>query len=446
MAAGKHLTETGSNQELQAGFDCDEMDMSKSVAEDRPSVSVEEITILAYRDMLQAMAYPYGILTLKQVKLAKTFGKLLRIPEARQKLEMRAVYVSLESKRDFKRATEELSVQEGTSSSPVTEIVRRTGNKIKKRKEKRPRRTALELSVPSAAASASPCLHSLADVGSVVPPFLRPTPVTQLEATVERVVEIYRGKIRALWRDQGSHRHRRLARNAEISAISAQMFRNIWKQLITPLSLQLTGRKMKSESLRMMDALAMRALYLMNEIIVERGVVEDSLKNGFIEMAQARYVMGSRSVSSLKFPSEMVASCVVESETKKIGTLDGQGDHSAPMFDERSLTSQLSVAPEETNPSDSPEKEGGLRHRKGELESGDANEKSTDEKPLTMSGKDPLKWFGVLVDANLRRSQKNFKSAVARCVHLVNLQAELVRVVDEFRRLRASSKEASAEE
>jgi hypothetical protein len=49
--------------------------------------------------MLQAMAHPYGILTVKQMKLAKTFARLLGISDARQKLEMRAVYASLESKR-----------------------------------------------------------------------------------------------------------------------------------------------------------------------------------------------------------------------------------------------------------------------------------------------------------------------------------------------------------
>lgn len=49
---------------------------------------------------------------------------------------------------------------------------------------------------------------------SVVPRLLRPVPITPLSATINRVVEMYHGQVRALWRGQG----RLLARNFELSA------------------------------------------------------------------------------------------------------------------------------------------------------------------------------------------------------------------------------------
>jgi hypothetical protein len=66
-----------------------------------------------------------------------------------------------------------------------------------------------------------------------------------------------------------------------------------------------------------LDELAGRALWLMNEIIVEREQFDSFVKNGFILMAQARYVLGTTAVSSLKFPASMTASYVVECEVSE---------------------------------------------------------------------------------------------------------------------------------
>ena len=93
-----------------------------------------------------------------------------------------------------------------------------------KRKEKKNRTKALLRRVKEAASS-SPSTSSaqpedqhgvqlLNTAGSqVVPPLRRPIPVTPLSATIDRVIEIYRGQVRALWKSQ-----RPYGRNTELSA------------------------------------------------------------------------------------------------------------------------------------------------------------------------------------------------------------------------------------
>jgi ABC-type phosphate transport system substrate-binding protein len=98
-----------------------------------------------------------------------------------------------------------------------------------KRKEKKNRTKALLRRVKEAASSTpstsalpqdeqhQQVQEQLLDVAGsqIVPPLRRPIPVTPLTTTIDRVIEIYRGQVRALWKSQGQ---RPYGRNTELSA------------------------------------------------------------------------------------------------------------------------------------------------------------------------------------------------------------------------------------
>ncbi|CAK9795104.1 Coiled-coil domain-containing protein 115 [Anthophora quadrimaculata] len=136
----------------------------------------------------------------------------------------------------------------------------------------------------------------------------------------------------------------------------------------------------------------LHSLELMQEKVNVNVQMEKILRDGYIELAKAKYIRGKESISVLQVPmdDERVVS-LFELETK----LTEETGKIIPNFD----ISFKNL------------------------------DKSEDEI------QDPIKWFGVLVPQNLRIAQKRFQESVYLAVRAANIQAELTSVLDKLQSL-----------
>ncbi|KAJ8883571.1 hypothetical protein PR048_015415 [Dryococelus australis] len=132
---------------------------------------------------------------------------------------------------------------------------------------------------------------------------------------------------------------------------------------------------------RQLDVLAVEMLELMQEQLRVKAQLTDVMKNGFLNLAKARYISGNTSISALQLPSE---------------------DHD--------LRAQTTVV-----------REGGLL----QLVTPESQQMAYGEGEEFEKSTDPLQWFGVLVPRNLRQAQSNFHSALEWAVDGANVQLRL---------------------
>ncbi|XP_076765835.1 vacuolar ATPase assembly protein VMA22 [Xylocopa sonorina] len=140
------------------------------------------------------------------------------------------------------------------------------------------------------------------------------------------------------------------------------------------------------------DENLLRNLELMEEKININVQMEQILRDGYIELAKAKYIRGKESISILQVPvdDERVVT-LYELETK----LTDETGKIIPNFD-------LSLK---------------------------IIDKDQDEI------QDPIKWFGVLVPQSLRIAQKRFQESLYLAVRAANVQAEITSVLDKLQSL-----------
>ena len=130
-----------------------------------------------------------------------------------------------------------------------------------------------------------------------------------------------------------------------------------------------------------LDNLTLRSLQLMDEKIAVNIEMEKIIREGYIELAKARYIRGKESIGPLQIPKDGQMNSLFELETSSI---DKNGND-LPSFD-------ISLKIEKDN-----------------------SEKL----------QDPIKWFGVLVPQNLRTAQKRFQESLYLIVRAANISSEL---------------------
>lgn len=128
----------------------------------------------------------------------------------------------------------------------------------------------------------------------------------------------------------------------------------------------------------------------MEEKIETSVQLEMIMREGYLDLAKARYIRGKESIGVLQIPSE-------DSETKSLFDLETAID------DEGKATFDLATK------------------KDGEVQN-------------------PLKWFGVLVPQNLKCAQKRFQESLLCSVKLANLQSEIncnARKIDGLNKLKS---------
>lgn len=140
------------------------------------------------------------------------------------------------------------------------------------------------------------------------------------------------------------------------------------------------------------DELLLRKLELIEEKIRGNIQMEMLLKDGYIELAKAKYICGKENIGILQVPSNtdtMIS--LFDLETKVMS----ENDDTRSCFD-------IS-----------------LKKFNSEM-----------NKPA-----DPIKWFGILVPQNLKNSQKRFQESVYLAIKIANIQVQLASVFSKLKTL-----------
>jgi len=190
-------------------------------------------------------------------------------------------------------------------------------------------------------------------------------------------------------------------------------------------------------------------LQLSQDLIHAKVKLESMTKNGWIEMAKARYVMGSNTVSATQLPQPDEESCV-EAKTKLQSQLcQREGSkikYTTFCVDKKSET-------DITEPQSS--QEDGIRKRKGndkqdisiendvkedkKCEDKCSEKKEKKEENIDVKKKnagDPIRWFSVMPPSSLKMSQKWFTSGIEIVIEIANLQSEISSVTSRINKLK----------
>lgn len=155
-----------------------------------------------------------------------------------------------------------------------------------------------------------------------------------------------------------------------------------------------------------LDILSLKVLQLMQQIVKQKLKLQELIKEGSINLAKSRYIMGNRNVSSSQLPTEdsapFTAFCKVEQSTINVNGVE------APTF------KPVVEAPQK---------------KQNRNKTMDEQQDCSQESRLSS---DPLQWFGVLVPQNLRTAQEFFKKAINLSVEIVNLEVQLEALRLEF--------------
>lgn len=173
-----------------------------------------------------------------------------------------------------------------------------------------------------------------------------------------------------------------------------------------------------------------------------------AMRDGYLNLSQARYSMGNKAVGPLQYSSRMQALVLVH-------------DNDAMKLElQRNIPGKSKDKKEDTEEESS---SSGLRKRKGLLsskENGKISELLEDnlafgvqemelsdlKKKNEIVKQDPLKWFGVLVPMCLRTGQNDFKSAIELCCDLVNLENEVKDLMKNYREFKALKHQQQSKE
>jgi len=174
---------------------------------------------------------------------------------------------------------------------------------------------------------------------------------------------------------------------------------------------------------RRLDWLAMRSLELSEDILSERVALDSEMKDAYINMAKSRYSMGNWSVGTSQLPTEQAT----------VEPLYRVCRHDGSPFAEFHLTSTKN---EDSVGETQPELRKRGKSEKKEDQNGEVEEEECKKKDKLQ--RDPLAWFGILVPATLKESQKGFQRSLHRLCKLATFQNELHMLSIEYKDLMES--------
>lgn len=184
------------------------------------------------------------------------------------------------------------------------------------------------------------------------------------------------------------------------------------------------------EVCRELDDLMIQVLELMEEHIQCKLKLQEIMKSSCLDLAKARYIMGTRNVSYLQLPTK---------ESAEITALRTVTSSVATGKNLEHIVFKLCTVNPENVVSEKQEEAGSLRKKTGKDE--DKCKERNDLSPKKCEGNefvtatDPIKWFGCLVPQNLRQAQKGFHTALEMVIQSANIQSELEATRNKFEKL-----------
>lgn len=200
-----------------------------------------------------------------------------------------------------------------------------------------------------------------------------------------------------------------------------------------------------------LDSLVLDYFETLENISVLRMQLDASLKDGFLQMAKARYSMGNKRVTALQYDvREMTAIKRVQSQVEPNRGIHGFSLESISLVNEappsESRGAQIRVrASDDVVVADRDEFVGDGDDDQDEdcplIEASRATRTdsapvqpriASDPAPPLAVPKDPLKWFGLLVPQALKHSQLSFQRSLTVVCELASLQAKLQKITAEY--------------
>eukprot|EP00884_Botryococcus_braunii_P011296 jgi/Botrbrau1/20167/Bobra.0173s0065.1 len=164
------------------------------------------------------------------------------------------------------------------------------------------------------------------------------------------------------------------------------------------------------------------------------------MKQGFLNLARARYSMGPTKVCAAQLPSKMTASCrleVCQEEGLPFRNIVASGKPGRASHQPSNVLSSSHTDKGEITSAGVTEN-GRLSHSSGYssliddlARKFDCQELADDEECSKGTKDDPLRWFGSMVSPQLREAQRDFKAALQLLLHLANNKHHLVKALDE---------------
>jgi len=181
--------------------------------------------------------------------------------------------------------------------------------------------------------------------------------------------------------------------------------------------------------------LAVDILLLSQELINTKLKLEDLARNGWVEMARARYHLGPNSVSSLQLPTvdqEKPVRAQVKTHLDQCIRSDGHVRYN-----------YLSLAIDgQRSSTDIPD---GVRLRKTTDAAKTAVVESSPEDPVdNKKTEDPIRWFAMLPPSPLKQSQGYFRFCIEVVLEAANIQCEIRGVQDRIKFLNRTRRERFA--
>ena len=167
----------------------------------------------------------------------------------------------------------------------------------------------------------------------------------------------------------------------------------------------------KEDIIEELDELAVQLLVLSQNLVNVKLMLEQTMKEGFIGLAQSRKNMsGPTSVSSLQLPTEEWEPFEADMKVHKSECVRQEIKVKLNYLSLESGSASLVVE----------NLDSGLVKR---------GQKSKIEQQQVKKAKNPLNWFGVLVPNSLRQSQKHFMKSTELAVEATNLQNEIGAII-----------------
>ena len=165
-----------------------------------------------------------------------------------------------------------------------------------------------------------------------------------------------------------------------------------------------------------LDDITMHLLILSQDLIEAKLALEQQTKSGFLGLAQSRKSMGGpSSVSHLQILSVESDDFVARFKTAQEVQKSDKGDLDFNYFSLEDKNVQDVVE-------DLDSKLGIQNRKNNDEESIDKDVNPAEDKKV---GKDPIKWFGVLVPSMLRQTQKTFVRSLELSIDCVNIQSQI---------------------
>ncbi|KAG0766018.1 hypothetical protein G6F57_000687 [Rhizopus arrhizus] len=150
-----------------------------------------------------------------------------------------------------------------------------------------------------------------------------------------------------------------------------------------------------------LDALTVSYLSILEEYREQWKEISSELQEGFLELAHAKYTMGTKVISHYSYDTRMKA--ILEVEIDDLNRINVKKDEKM-------------------------KRKEGLRQRKMNKEE-EKEEKKVERK------RDPIYWFGLFVSPSLYKSQDKFKKSIESLIEQVNKMKRLEEIEKRYKEL-----------